>query len=45
MQEKHDAISLLVQNKLDSIADIISQTMQDGDISSSEFKILQDVGK
>ena len=45
MQEKHDAISLLVQNKLDSITDIISQTMQDGDISSSEFKILQDVEK
>ena len=43
MQEKYDAISLLVQNKLDTIADIISQTVQDGDISSSEFKVLQDV--
>ena len=28
-QEKHDAIKLLAQSKLDSIADIISQTMQD----------------
>ena len=28
-QEKHDAIKLLDQNKLDSIANIISQTMQD----------------
>ena len=31
-QEKHDAIKLLAQSKLDSIADIISQAMQDGDI-------------
>ena len=45
MQEKYDAISLLVQNKLDTIADIISQTVQDGDILSSEFKVLQDVEK
>ena len=36
-QEKHDAIKLLVQSKLDSMADIISQAMQDGDISSIEF--------
>ena len=28
-REKHDAIKLLDQNKLDSIANIISQTMQD----------------
>ena len=31
-QEKHDAIKLLSQDKLDSIANIISQAMQDGDI-------------
>ena len=36
-QEKHDAIKLLVQSKLDSMADIISQAMQDRDISSIEF--------
>ena len=30
-QEKHDAIKLLAQSKLDSIADIISQAMEDGD--------------
>ena len=45
-QEKHDAIKLLAQSKLDSIADIISQTMQDGGISSIEFhKVLQEVEK
>ena len=45
-QEKHDAIKLLAQSKLDSIADIISQTMQDGGISSIEFhKVLQVVEK
>ena len=45
-QEKHDAIKLLAQSKLDSIADIISQAMQDGDISSIEFhKVLQEVEK
>ena len=45
-QEKHDAIKLLAQSKLDSIADIISQAMQDKDISSIEFhKILQEVEK
>ena len=32
MQEKHDAIKLLAQIKLDSIANIISQAMQDGDL-------------
>ena len=43
-QEKHDAIKLLAQSKLDSIADIISQAMKDGDISSIEFhKVLQEV--
>ena len=31
-QEKHDAIKLLAQSKLDSIANIISQAMQGGDI-------------
>ena len=42
-QGKHDAIMLLAQSKLDSIADIISQAMQDGDISPTEFhKVLQE---
>ena len=45
-QEKHSVIKLLAQSKLDSIANIISQAMQDGDISSNEFhKELQDVEK
>ena len=45
-QEKHDAIKLLVQSKLDNIADTILQVMQDGDISSIEFhKILQEKKK
>ena len=45
-QEKHDAIKLLPQSKLDSITDIILQTIEDGDISPTEFhKILQEVGK
>ena len=45
-QEKHDAIKLLAQSKLDSMANIISQAMQDGDISSTEFqKVLQEVEK
>ena len=45
-QEKHNAINLLAQSKLGSIADIISQAMQGGDISSIEFhKILQQVEK
>ena len=35
-QEKHDAIKLLAQSKLDSIANIISQALQDGDISPTE---------
>ena len=43
-QEKHDAIKLLAQSKLDRIANIISQAMQDGDISPTEFdKVLQEV--
>ena len=45
-QEKHDAIKLLAQSKLDSITDIILQVMQDGDISSIEFhKVLEEVEK
>ena len=45
-QGKHNAIKLLAQSKLDSIVDIISQAMQDGDISSIQFhKVLQEVGK
>ena len=45
-QEKHDAINLLAQSKLDSITNIISQAMQDGDISPTEFhKVLQEVEK
>ena len=45
-QEKHDAIKLLAQSKLDSMANIISQAMQYGDISSTEFqKVLQEVEK
>ena len=45
-QEKHDSIRFLAQSKLDIIANIISQAMQDGDISSAEFhKVLQEVEK
>ena len=44
--EKHDAIKLLAQNKLDSMTHIISQAMQDGGISSIEFnKVLQEIEK
>ena len=32
-QEKYNAIKVLVRSKLDSITNIISQAMQDGDIS------------
>ena len=43
-QGKHDAIMLLAQSKLDSITDIISQEIQDEDISLTEFhKVLQEV--
>ena len=43
-QEKHDAIKLHAQSKLDSITNIISHAMQDGDISTTEFlKVLQEV--
>ena len=45
-QEKHDSIKLLAQSKLDSIAKIILQAMQDRDISPTEFhKVLQEVEK
>ena len=45
-QEKHDAIKLPAQSKLDSIANFISQAVQEGDISSIEFhKVLQEVEK
>ena len=45
-REKHDSITLLAQGKLDSIANIISQEMQDGDISATEFhRILQEKEK
>ena len=45
-QEKHDAIKLLAQSKLDSIADIISLAMQDEEISFIEsHKVLQEVEK
>ena len=40
--EKNDSIKLLAQDKLDSIANIILQATQDGDISPTEFhRILQ----
>ena len=45
-QKKQDAIKVLAQSKLDSISSIISQTMQDGDISPTEFqKVWQEVEK
>ena len=45
-QEKHNTIKLLAQSKLDSMANIISQAMQDGDISPTEFhKVLEEVEK
>ena len=36
-QVKHNSIKLLAQSKLDNIANIISQAMQDGNISPTEF--------
>ena len=39
-------MKLLVQSKLDSIANIVSQAMQEGDISPTEFhKVMQEVEK
>ena len=43
-QEKHDSIKLLAQTKLRSIVNIISQAIQDGEFSPTEFhKLLQEV--
>ena len=45
-QEKHNSVKLLAQSKLDSIANITSEAMQDGDISPTQFhKVLQEVEK
>ena len=45
-QKKHDAIKLLAQSKLEAIANIISQAIEDGDISPTEFdKVLQEIEK
>ena len=45
-QEKHDSIKLLAQGKLDCIANIISQVMQDGGISLTKLhRILQEKEK
>ena len=45
-QEKHDSIKLFALSNLVSIANIISQAMQDGDISPTKFrKGLQEVEK
>ena len=45
-QEKHNSIKLLAQSKQDSITNIISQAMLDGDISPTEFhNVLQEVEK
>ena len=45
-QEKHDSIKLLAQSKLDSIANTISQAIQDENASPTEFhKVSQEVEK
>ena len=45
-QEKQDVIKLLAQSKLDNIADVISQAIQDEDILSIVFhELLQEVEK
>ena len=45
-QEKHDAIKLPARSKLDTIANIISQAMEEDDIPYIEFhKVLQEVEK
>ena len=46
-QEKYEVIKLPAKSKLDSIVDIISQAMEDGDISSIEFhlKVLREEKK
>ena len=44
--KQHDAIKLLVQSKWDSIPNIISQAILDGDISPTQFhKVPQEVVK
>ena len=43
-QEKHNSIKLLAQSKLNSITNSISQAVQDGYISHTEFhKVLQEL--
>ena len=45
-EENHNSVKPLAQSKLDSIANIISQAMQDEVISFTEFhKVLQEVEK
>lgn len=45
-QERNNRIKLAPQSKLDNIANISSQSMQDGEISSTECgKVLQEVEK
>ena len=45
-QEKYNSMKLLAQSKLDSVVNIISQVVQDGDISPTEFhKVLQKAEK
>lgn len=45
-QEKHSSVKVLVQAKLDSISDAISQAIQDESISPAEYpKMLQEMEK
>ena len=45
-QSKHDSIKLLAQSKLYNKSNIMSQAMQDGNVSPTEFhKVLQVIGK
>ena len=45
-QGKHNTIKLLAQSKLGSMVNIISQAMQDRNISPTEFhRVLQEVEK
>ena len=42
--KKHDQIRLLAESKLDSISDVVSQAIQDGDISPDEYqRILKEI--
>jgi hypothetical protein len=44
--KKHDEIKILAECKLNSMKDLISKALQDGQISEQEFKlILDDVAK